>query len=856
MEHEHPGHRPEHGGRVAEVALDFCFCGTELAALERFLTAQPAITAVHADRTRAVLHVAYDPARTDAAAIRRLLSGRGYGCDCADCPASCCQSGHPAAGRPDEQQIHTRHPSHTAAAHDATPMDHDGAGDRPDGGGGHTAHERHVDGGHAAHERHVDGGHAAHEQPGGDGHVAHGQHGGGGHAGHGADMVASMLRRFVVSAVLTVPIVAFSPIGEVFGLPAQPPFGLSMGWFGLLPATVVVWWGGWPFLSSAARSLRYGEVTMMTLIAVGILVAYLYSLGATLLGGHEVFFEAAAMLTTLSLLGHWLEMRSRFATGRAVAALLSLAPPTAVVRRDGRDAELPLDQVVTGDVIVVRPGAQVPVDGTVRDGASYVDESMITGEPVPVAKGAGDGVVGGTINTTGAFTFTATAVGADTALARIVAMVQNAQASKAPAQRLADTAGRYLVYVALAAGALTFAAWTLWGAHGAGFALTAAVSAIVIACPDALALATPTAITVGVGQGARGGVLFKNATALEAAAGVDTVVFDKTGTLTRGRPEVTDLVPAAGFTDDELLGLAARADRPSQHPLAAAIVDAAVARGIDVSPPEAFDSLPGHGVSATVGGRRVLIGNARLMEREGVDVTALRPRVSALAADGRTAMYVAVDGGPAGVLAVADPVREQARAAVAALHRAGVRTVMLTGDQRATAEAVARTLGMDTVVAEVLPADKAGHIARLQRAGARVAMVGDGVNDAPALASADVGVAIGAGTDVAVETADVVLLRDDPADVAYALRIARAVRRKIKQNLFWAAVYNLLAIPVAAGVLYPSLGLLLRPEWAALLMSASTIIVTCNALLLRRTPVSGRGARVRAGRAATTPAAG
>ena len=822
--HDH-GHSTRQDARVAEVALDFCFCATELAAVERFLTAQPAITAAHADRTRAVLHVTYDPSRTDPAAIRQLLTGHGYGCECIDCDASCCQPGHPAAGAPDEQHTHSHHPSHTAAtATDA---------------GGHTAHHdtgHHTNPGTAT-TGHPGTGHGAHTPDHGGqaqhgGHDEHGEHDE--HAGHGADMVNSMLRRFVISAFLTIPIVAFSPIGEAVGLPPQPPFGLSMGWFGLILATPVVWWGGWPFISSAARSLRYGEVTMMTLIAVGILVAYLYSLGATLLGGHEVFFEAAAMLTTLSLLGHWLEMRSRFATGRAVEALLSLAPPTAIVRRDGHDTEIPLEQVVTGDVIVVKPGAKIPVDGTVADGTSYVDESMITGEPVPVAKQAGDTVVGGTINTTGAFTFTATAVGADTALARIVAMVQNAQASKAPAQRLADTAGKYLVYVALGAGALTFAAWMLWGAHGVGFALTAAVSAIVIACPDALALATPTAITVGVGQGARGGVLFKNATALEATAGVDTVVFDKTGTLTQGKPAVTDLVSAAGFTDDELLRLAAAADQPSQHPLATAIVDAARQGGFDVAPPEAFDSVPGHGVVATVGGRRVLIGNARLMQREGVDISRLQPQAAVLAADGKTAMYVAADGRPAGVVAVADPIRDQARTAITDLHKAGVRTVMLTGDQRSTAEAVARQLGIDTVIAEVLPEDKASHIDRLQQSGAKVAMVGDGVNDAPALAKADIGVAIGAGTDVAVETADVVLIRDNPADVAYALRIARAVRKKIKQNLFWAAIYNLLAIPVAAGVLYPSLGLLLRPEWAALLMSASTIIVTFNALLLRR----------------------
>ncbi|BCJ76433.1 copper-translocating P-type ATPase [Catellatospora sp. IY07-71] len=816
----HPGHHRDTGGRVAEVALDFCFCATELAAVERFLTRQPAVTAAHADRTRAVIHVAYDPDRIDADGLRQLLTGHGYACDCADCPASCCQPDHPAAGPPDQTGTHRHHPSHTAAdQHAAAHHAHGGhsTGDSQGTGAGHAGHAGTATMDHTGHAP-ADVDHAVHDE----------------HAGHGEHMVASMLRRFVISALLTIPIVVFSPIGGAIGLPEQPPFGLSMGWFGLILATPVVWWGGWPFISSAARSLRIGEVTMMTLIAVGILVAYFYSVVSTLLGGHEVFFEAAAMLTTLSLLGHWLEMRSRFATGRAVEALLSLAPPTAIVRRAGADTEIALDQVVAGDVIVVKPGAKVPVDGTVTGGRSYVDESMITGEPVPVSKTAGDPVVGGTINTTGAFTFTATAVGADTALARIVAMVQNAQASKAPAQRLADTAGKYLVYVALAAGALTFTAWMLWGGHGAAFAVTAAVSAVVIACPDALALATPTAITVGVGQGARGGVLFKNATALEATAGIDTVVFDKTGTLTAGKPAVTDLVPADGATDADLLAAAARADQPSQHPLAAAIVDAARQRGMDVTPPQRFDSIPGHGVQATVDGKQILIGNLRLMQREHVSVDGLTSSAAALAADGKTAMYVARDGVALGVVAVADPVREPAATAISVLHRAGVRTVMLTGDQRTTAEAVARKLGIDTVIAEVLPEEKAGHITALQQGGARVAMVGDGVNDAPALAQADIGIAIGAGTDVAVETADVVLIRDNPADVGYALSIARAVRKKIKQNLFWAAVYNLLAIPVAAGALYPSLGILLQPQWAALLMSASTIIVTFNALLLRR----------------------
>jgi Cu2+-exporting ATPase len=654
------------------------------------------------------------------------------------------------------------------------------------------------------------------------------------HAGHGAAMVADMFRRFIVSTLLSLPLVIFSPLGATVGLPDVPPFGLSTGLFGFLLVTPVVWWGGWPFISAAWRALSLGQANMMTLIALGILVSYVYSVGATFLFAGEVFYEAAAMLTSFSLAGHWMEMRSRFATGRAVEALLKLAPATARVKRGGVEEEIPLDRVAVGDEIVVRPGDRVPVDGMVVSGSSYVDESMITGEPIPVAKTDGEKVIGGTVNQTGAFNFRATAVGADTALSRIVQMVQNAQASKAPAQRLADRAGKYLVFVALGSGVAAFVAWYVFGDKGLLFALTAAVSTIVIACPDALALATPTAITVGVGKGAREGVLFKNATVLEETAGIDTVIFDKTGTLTQGKPALTDVVPAEGLVERDLLRFAASADRSSQHPLAEAIVAGARARGIEVSQPEKFDSIPGHGVEALVDGRRVLLGNRRLLERERIEPGGLDGTVQVFASDGKTAMYVAVDGKAAGVVAVADTVRASARQAVRALHALGVQTVMLTGDNRRTAEAVAGQLGMDQVIAEVLPEDKAKKVSELQAAGHKVAMVGDGVNDAPALAQADVGIAIGAGTDVAVETADVVLVKNDPADVSHSIQLARKVRGKIKQNLFWAAIYNVIAIPIAGGALYPSLGVLLRPEWAALAMSASTVTVTLNALLLNR----------------------
>jgi len=646
-------------------------------------------------------------------------------------------------------------------------------------------------------------------------------------------MVRGMLRRFIGSAILAVPIVLYSPLGaSVFGRELALPFGLSRGLVAFVLTSIVVWWGGWPFVSSAWRSLRHGELTMMTLIATGVLVSYAYSVAVTLGLPGEMFYDAAAMLTAFSLLGHWMEMRSRFATGRAVEALLQLAPPTARRMRDGQEEEVPLEAVAVGDILAVRPGDTVPVDGVATDGSSFVDESMLTGEPVPVAKRPGDEVVGGTRNQRGAFRFRATKVGADTALARIVAMVRAAQSSKAPAQRLADLAGKYLVIVALSAGVITFAAWLVLGHQSVSFALSAAVAAIVIACPDALALATPTAITVGVGRAARAGVLFRNAAVLEAAAQVDTVVFDKTGTLTEGRPSVTDVLPAAGVTEVDLLRLAAAADAQSEHPLATAVVEAAKTRGLAMDPASNFEAVPGHGVLATVGHRTVLVGNRTLLERHGV-MAGLDREVERLRAEAKTALYVAADGRMLGLIAVADRLRPTGKRAVAALHDLGIRVLLLTGDSRATAEAVARTLGIDEVCAEVLPSDKAAEVKRLEDGGRRVAMVGDGVNDAPALAAASVGIAIGAGTDVAIETAGVILMKDNPADVPAALVLARRVRRKIKQNLFWAAIYNLIAIPLAAGVLYPSLGILLKPAWAALAMSASTVTVTVNALLLR-----------------------
>src|SRR5438045_5882739 len=574
-------------------------------------------------------------------------------------------------------------------------------------------------------------------------------------------MVLDMLRRFIGSAILTVPIILYSPLGtSLFGRELAAPLGLSPGLLGFVLTSIVLRWGGWPFVSARGGSLGQRELTMMTLIATGILVSYGYSAAVTFGLRGESFYDAAAMLTAFSLLGHWLEVRSRFAAGRAVGAVLELAPPSARRVRDGQEEDVPLEAIAVGDVLAVRPGDTIPVDGVLIEGSSYVDESMLTGEPVPVAKGPGDAVVGGTRNQQGAFRFRATKVGADTVLARIVAMVQEAQSSKAPAQRLADLAGKYLVIVALASGVVTFLVWLVFGHQGVAFALSAAVAAIVIACPDALALATPTAITVGVGRAARAGVLFRNATVLEAAATVDTVVFDKTGTLTEGRPSVTDVIPAAGVEEAAILRLAAAADAQSEHPLATAVVEAARKRSLVIDPPSHFEAVPGHGVQASVGGRTVLVGNRRLLDRNGVTV-GLEHEAEKLRAEAKTVLYVAAARRMLGLIAVADRIRPTAKRAVSALHDLDIRVLLLTGDSRATAETVARTLGIDDVRAEVLPGDKAAEVRRLEEQGRRVAMVGDGVNDAPALAAATVGIAIGAGTDVAIETAGIILMKDE-----------------------------------------------------------------------------------------------
>jgi Cu2+-exporting ATPase len=659
-----------------------------------------------------------------------------------------------------------------------------------------------------------------------------------GHGGHHgsmsmADMARDMRNRFLVAALLSVPILLWSPIGrEVLGFTAPAPFGLRDDVFSLVLSLPVIFYSAWIFFDGAYRALRARTLDMMVLVAVAVGAGWGYSLVITLTGGGEVFYEAATVLTAFVLLGHWFEMRARGGANDAIRTLLELAPPRAVVLRDGEPVEVPTAEVVVDDLLLVRPGAKIPVDGVVEDGESEVDESMVTGESLPVHKAAGDEVIGASVNTTGTLRVRATKVGADTALAAIVALVQAAQASKAPGQRLADRAAFWLVLVALIGGGLTLAVWLLAGASFAT-AMLFAITVVVITCPDALGLATPTAIMVGTGLGAQRGVLFKNATALETSARIDTVVMDKTGTLTKGQPEVTDVI-VDGMETEDVLALAAAVERESEHPLAAAVARHADTLGVPALTATGFRNVPGHGAGAEVAGRRVLVGNAKLMADEGVELGSLRARRDELAAGGRTAVLVAVDGRAAAVIALADAPRETSAAAVKALHEAGMQVVMLTGDNEATAQRIAGQLGIDTVIAEVLPADKAAKIAELQRAGKRVAFVGDGVNDAPALATADLGIAIGAGTDVAIESADLVLMRSDVLDVPVALTIGRGTLRKMRQNLGWAIGYNALALPIAAGVFEPAFGLVLRPEIAALSMSGSSFLVAVNALLLKR----------------------
>lgn len=655
-----------------------------------------------------------------------------------------------------------------------------------------------------------------------------------------------MNRRFWIGLVLALPVAILEMGGHLIDLDHLIPRHLS-NWIQLALATPVVLWAGWPFFERGWHSLVSRNLNMFTLIAMGTGVAWVYSVVATLMPGifppafrgHDgsvaVYFEAAAVITVLVLLGQVLELRARESTGGAIRALLDLAPKTARrLNADGSEEEIQLDTVQLGDRLRVRPGEKVPVDGAVIDGRSAVDESMVTGESMPVTKTVGAAVIGGTMNQSGGLVIEAQKIGRDTMLSRIVALVSEAQRSRAPIQRLADQVSGYFVPAVIAIALLAFAAWAIWGPEPRlAFGLVAAVSVLIIACPCALGLATPMSIMVGVGRGARAGVLIKNAEALEQMEKIDTLVVDKTGTLTEGRPAVTAIRPAPGFSEADILRLAASVERPSEHPLAVAIVASAEAKGVVTAAVRDFDSPTGKGALGTVEGQRIVLGNDRFLAEHGVDASSLVQIADNLRRDGATAIFMGVDGKPAGVIAIADPVKASTPEALSALRSEGIRVVMLTGDNRTTAQAVARSLGITEVEAEVLPEDKSAVVAKLKREGRVVAMAGDGVNDAPALAAADVGIAMGSGTDVAIESAGVTLLQGDLTGIVRARRLSEATMRNIRQNLFFAFVYNAFGVPVAAGVLYPIFGVLLSPIIAAAAMALSSVSVIANAARLR-----------------------
>lgn len=647
------------------------------------------------------------------------------------------------------------------------------------------------------------------------------------------DMVRDMRNRFIVSLVFTLPIFAMEPMG--LGEPwFQPPAGMSKDLAMFVLASAAILYPVWPFVVAAWRALRNGVLNMAVLVVLSVGTGYLFSVGATFFFEGQQFYEAASVLLVFILLGHWLEMRARAGASAAIRALLDLAPPKAVVLREGKEVEVATADVALGDIVVLRPGNKLPVDGEVIEGESTIDESMLTGESMPVTKKVGDTVIGATINKSGTLRYRSTKVGADTALAQIVRLVQEAQNSKAPAQLLADRAAQWLVLAAIVVGLVTFAIWFWLLGQPLLFAMTLTITVFVIACPDALGLATPMAVMVGTGLGAANGILFKNAAALEETTKLDVIVFDKTGTLTMGQPRVVEVVPAADTGSDEVLRVAAAVERGSDHPLALAIVERA--QSLDIPAVDNFLNIEGKGASASIRGAQIFLGNRRLMDEQGIDLQALGDRAEALKGDGRTVVHVARSGRLLGLIAIADAPRPTAAATITRLHEQRVRVAMLTGDNAGTAQRIAGMLGIDIVLADVLPGQKAEKIKQLQQEGLKVGMVGDGVNDAPALTQADVGFAIGAGTDVAIESADVVLMKSDPYDVVGAMTLSRATLRKMHQNLWWAVGYNAIAFPLAAGVFYP---LLLSPEIAALAMSGSSALVALNALLLKRTELEG-----------------
>ncbi len=663
-------------------------------------------------------------------------------------------------------------------------------------------------------------------------------------------MEEDIRNKFFFSLILTIPIILYSSLGQnILGISLPSP--IPTEWLLLILTTPVFFYGGWLFLYSSYFALKQKNLNMSVLIAVGISAAYIFSVILTLLGSEDSFYEAAAMLITFVLFGHWMEMKSRRGTTDALQALFNLVPPQARVMRDGTEVLVRTSEVRLGDIVILKPGDKVPVDGEVIEGMTSIDESLVTGESLPVAKNIGDVVIGGSINQSGSVQFRATKVGSDTALAQIVKMVELAQNSKAPGQKLADQWAKYLVILAVGGGLLTFVIWYFAVGQSLLFALTFAISAIVIACPDALGLATPTAVAVGTGLGAKHNILIKDAPTLEQVSKIGAIVLDKTGTLTEGKPKVTDFhlmeeieevksalqwsIPKGMSLETYILSLVVSLEKGSEHSLSQAILNFGTERTVKQYPVKEFHAVVGRGVVGVVDGRRVVVGTKQLMEsRLVMRCAGLDQLAMSLLTQAKTLAYVGIDGKNVALLAVADTIRSSAKKTIERLNELGIEVAMITGDNQQTAEAVAQQLGIKRVFAEVLPSEKANYVKKLQQEGKFVAMVGDGVNDAPALAQADIGMAIGAGTDVAIETAKVVLMKSDPGDIIRAIRLSKATVLKMKQNLFWASIYNVLAIPIAAGVLYPKFGIALRPEIAALLMSISSIIVATNALLLNR----------------------
>ncbi|MBI5023034.1 MAG: copper-translocating P-type ATPase [Candidatus Magasanikbacteria bacterium] len=648
-------------------------------------------------------------------------------------------------------------------------------------------------------------------------------------------MEAEMRRRFWISLILSIPIFLYSPVGINF-FKLSLPTPVPVNWLLFILTTPIVFWAGSIFITGTYYSLKSRKLNMSVLVSTGVLAAYFFSVVLTITGGEETFYEAAALLLTFVLFGHWMEMKSRRGTSESLRALFDLVPPQARVWRDGQEVIILSAEIVAGDIVILKPGDKVPVDGEVMEGESSIDESLVTGESIPVTKKINDKVIGGSINQTGAIKFKAVKVGGETVLAQIIKMVETAQNSKAPGQRIADKAAGWLVVLAIGSGLMTFFGWYFIAGATLILALTFAVSTIVIACPDALGLATPTAVAVGTGLGAKHNILIKDAATLENTSKLTAIVLDKTGTLTEGKPRVTEIVAAEGYNQNQVLEITAIVEINSNHPISAALIKEAENKRVEFrnKKTEKFEAIGGHGVKAVIDGKVVLAGTERLMIDNKIDFGKMKAEIDRLLSNGNTISILAVDGKIIGAVGIADEVKPTAKTAVAKLQEMGIEVAMITGDHEEVAKKVANDLGIKRYFAQVLPEDKAKYVKKLQEEGKFVAMVGDGINDAPALAQADIGIAIGAGTDVAIETGNIVLMKSDPYDIVAAIRLSRATVVKMKQNLFWAAIYNVLAIPVAAGVFYTSSGISLRPEISALLMSASSIIVATNAVLLKR----------------------